>query len=115
MKNKLGDKERLGHILDSIYFITKAVEGKNETEFQNDFILHTATTKWLENIGEASYKITPAFKSLHTIIAWRQIEGLRHILVHEYFGIDLVRIWMILKNDLFKLNQDVQTLYNELE
>ncbi len=115
MKSKLGDKERLGHIPDSINFIVKALSDKTETDFQNDFILHTAITKWLENIGEASYKLTREFKSNHTVIAWRQIEGLRHILVHEYFGIDLIRIWIVLKNDLPLLKKEIQILYNEFD
>ena len=41
----MGDLERLGHILDSIDFIEKAMLNINEEEFYNDFILHTAVVK----------------------------------------------------------------------
>jgi uncharacterized protein with HEPN domain len=115
MKGEMGDKERLGHILDAIEFINKAIGTKTETDFQADFILHTAILKWLENIGEACYKLTRGFKSQHLEINWRLIEGLRHILVHEYFGIDLIRIWSVVINDLPALKMNVENLLKEFE
>lgn len=45
MKNKLGDKERLGHIIDYIQFIQKALKDVEKDKFNEDFILHTAVLK----------------------------------------------------------------------
>ena len=45
MKNKIGDKERLGHVLDCIAFIEKSLSGINQDEFNENFILHTAVQK----------------------------------------------------------------------
>ena len=92
MKNKLGDKERLGHVLDCVAFIEKSLNGISQDEFNKNFILHTAIQKWIEIIGEACYQISRDYKTKHPNIEWEKIQGLRHILVHEYFGVDLLRI-----------------------
>ena len=115
MKSKPGNKERLGHILDSINFIEQAMKAVNQEHFNSNFILHTAVVKWFEIIGEASYQLTPEYKKVNYKIEWRAIEGLRHILVHEYFGIDLYKLWDLYMNQLTELKTKITLLYNEFE
>lgn len=97
MKSRLGDKVRLQHILDAIELIEKALHDKTQADFQQDIILQAATERWVEIIGEATYKITSEFKKKYNDIEWKSIEGLRHVIVHEYFGLDLERIWLLHK------------------
>ena len=113
MKSKPGNKERLGHILDSINFIEQAMKDVNQEQFDANFILHTAVVKWFEIIGEASYQLTPEYKKVNYKIEWRAIEGLRHILVHEYFGIDLYKLWDLYLNQLSELKTTITKLYKE--
>ena len=40
-------------------------------------------------MGEAVYKLTKEFKESHTETPWRMIEKMRHILVHDYYQINL--------------------------
>jgi len=115
MKSKLGDFERLGHILDAINFIEKATFGKTESEFHQDFILHTAVVKWIEIVGEACYKVTRGLKSKHPQIEWRKIEGLRHVLVHEYFGIDMQIVWVVVNDYLPTLKREVIKIQNDVQ
>ena len=115
MKSKMGNKERLGHVLDAVNFIERAMHQVSEDEFKINFILHTAVVKWFEIIGEASYQITPEFKKLNNQVEWKGIEGLRHILVHEYFGIDLFKMWDLYKNQLPELKIVITKLYKESE
>jgi uncharacterized protein with HEPN domain len=49
--------------------------------------LRFAVIKNLEIIGEASYLLTKEFKSRHDSIEWKDIIGMRHILVHGYYQI----------------------------
>ena len=111
----MGDKERLGHIIDYAALIEKALIDVTEERFYEDFILNAAVLKWVEVIGEASYKITKTYKAAHTDIEWKRIEGMRHIAVHDYFGIDLPRIWQVAKNNVPGLKEKVSKLYNEFE
>jgi uncharacterized protein with HEPN domain len=106
--------ERLGHILDAIASIEKATVNKTFDDFFNNEILHTAVAKWIENIGEASYQIEKPLKEKYTAIDWKRIEGMRHIIVHEYFGIDLDAVWIVVELYLKELKQEVQKIIKDL-
>ncbi len=54
--------------------------------------------KNLEVIGEAAKRLSPEIKESHPEIAWRDIAGLRDIIVHEYFGLDLDIVWDVVEN-----------------
>lgn len=54
----------------------------------------------VEIIGEAAYMITNEYKSIHTELPWRQIEGMRHILVHGYYTISSDVLWDVIQNDI---------------
>jgi len=41
----------------------------------------------------------------HPEIDWEAIAGLRHILVHDYYNVDMNTIWEILKKDLPMLKE----------
>ena len=103
----------MGHILDSITFIERSLQDVSEDDFRINFILLTAVVKWFEIIGEASYQITKDFKAKNSNIHWEAIEGLRHILVHEYFGIDLLKVWELYKTQINDLKEKINKLYNE--
>ena len=71
-------------------------------------MMRCASVKQIEIIGEASNYITPETKALFTDIEWRKIIGMRHILVHEYFGTDFDLIWQVIINDLPELKKKSQ-------
>ena len=58
-------------------------------------------------IGEASNHISEEIKNQFSDIEWTQIIGMRNIFVHEYFGVDLILVWEIIKNDLPVLKEKV--------
>jgi len=64
----------------------------------------------LEIIGEAAGRLPKEFTQQHTEIAWEQIVGLRHRIVHDYFGIDLKLVWQILQQDLPAFQAQLATL-----
>ncbi|CAN5308254.1 hypothetical protein BH11BAC6_BH11BAC6_04600 [soil metagenome] len=59
-----------------------------------------ASIKQIEIIGEAAYFVTTETKTKFTEIAWEKIAGIRHILVHEYFGIDDQIVWQVILTDI---------------
>ncbi len=107
MKGKIGDKQRLLHMLESIKEIENYTTDVNYEAFMENSMLRFASIKQIEIIGEAANYITAETKMNFTEIQWRQIVGLRHILVHEYFGIDVNLIWQIIADDLPKLKEGI--------
>jgi len=77
-------------------------------------MMQFATVKQLEIIGEASNQLTDHFKKLYKEIEWREIVGLRNILIHEYFGIDTKIVWDILQIDLPKLKIRVEDILKQI-
>ena len=57
----------------------------------------------LEIIGEAASRLPEEFTSRHPATEWTKIVGLRHRIVHGYFGLDLEIIWTIVECDLPEL------------
>ncbi|SEW14384.1 HepT-like ribonuclease domain-containing protein [Chitinophaga arvensicola] len=115
MKGKMGDKQRLQHIADAILEIETYTTGKSLADFIENSMMRFASVKQIEIIGEAANLLTPELKELHTDVAWRQIIGLRHILVHEYFGIDAELIWQIVESDIPVLKERIEEILNNLE
>ncbi len=106
--------EWLKDILDAIEQIEKyAVRGEREYT-QNELI-----QKWmvyhLQIIGEAANKISYEIQNKSASTPWSQIIGLRNIIVHEYFGIDLEEIWNTVIIDIPKLKIEISKIINELE
>jgi len=114
MKGKIGDKQRLLHILESITEIEHYTSRADFNSFLKNSMMRFASIKQIEIIGEAANYITEETKSKFTSIQWRQIVGLRHILVHEYFGIDGNLIWQIIVNDIPKLKNEVQSVISSI-
>ena len=69
-------------------------------EFQRSPLHQHAIAKALENIGEAALKISDETKAAHPEIPWPQIISMRHRIAHDYFRLDLLRVWEIVQNDV---------------
>jgi len=114
MKGKIGDKQRLLHIIEAIEEIESYTNKADSEEFLTNSMMRFASIKQIEIIGEAANLISEETRKNFSEIEWRQIIGIRHILVHEYFGIDNDLIWQVIVNDLPKLKSKVSEILNSL-
>ena len=55
-----------------------------------------------------------AMKSTHATADWKSIVGLRNVLVHDYLGVNVARIWEIVERDLPDLKQQISTIQASL-
>jgi uncharacterized protein with HEPN domain len=100
----------LDDILGSIEAIERYVKGISEDDFKADMEKQDAVARRIEIIGEASKNIPDEYKKKHQEIPWRKIAGMRDILVHAYFGVNLDRIWAVLKKDLPALKKQIKEI-----
>jgi uncharacterized protein with HEPN domain len=107
MKGSIGDRQRLLHILEAIDEIQNYTSNTDIKDFLKNSMMRFACVKQIEIIGEAANYITPDTKSMFNDLEWKQIIGMRHILVHEYFGVDFDLIWQVIINDLPELKEKV--------
>lgn len=84
MRNNIGDEARLKHILDAISEIESYTKDSTFEKFTKSSMMKYATIKQLEIIVEAANHISEKLKEKYSDIEWREIVGLRNILIHEY-------------------------------
>ncbi len=100
MKDRLGDKERIGHMLDAIKDLGTVIGDKSYEDFCLTVAERFASVKLFEIIGEASMHVSYDLKMQHNKIQWNEIKGMRNILVHEYFGVSYETVYDTCKNYL---------------
>lgn len=94
-------------IIESINRIETYIGGANYESFCNNQMMVDAVIRNLEVIGEASRNISDEMKNKYSIIPWRQMTGLRNILIHEYFGVDESIIWNVITVNLEEMKPDL--------
>ena len=66
----------------------------------------------LEIIGEAVKQLPADIKRKYHKIEWKKIAGLRDILIHAYFGVDIEILWDIIKTKLPELKKETHNILN---
>ena len=113
MKNKISDKERLLHILDSIKTIQNFTKNISYDKYMEDLKLRLALVKLLEIIGEAAGQLSDNTMNEFSDIEWPILKSVRNVLVHEYFGIDYKIVWNSIQNNLPDLKQKLEKIINK--
>jgi uncharacterized protein with HEPN domain len=104
----------LEDILEAAGKISKYVAGMDFPAFAADSKTQDAVVRNLEIIGEAVRTLPEEIRSLRPAVDWRRISGLRNILIHEYFGVDVAIVWDIVQNKVPGLEAAVRTMLAEL-
>jgi len=115
MQDKLGDKARLFHIRDSIEKINHYVDGIDFKTFERHSMLKDACVRQLGIIGEASNRLSNKIKENNQAIEWKQIIGLRNIVIHQYFGIDDKALWEVIEEHLPELQTKIARIIESVE
>lgn len=100
----------LNDILNSIGRIEDYTKGISPEDLQEDPMREDAIIRNLSTIGEAVKNIPKEIRLRIPWVEWDDISGLRDILVHQYFELDIKTIWGIIKEDLPKLKRAVKSL-----
>ena len=77
--------------------------------------MFNATLRQLEIIGEASNRLSEDLLTENPSIPWARIIGLRNLVIHEYFGVDDLTIWNVIKINLPVLKEKVSLMILEVD
>ena len=102
-------------ILESIKLIEKYIRNISKENLDNNQKLKDSIVRRLEIIGEAVKNIPDNFRKKYPDVPWRKIAGLRDIIIHTYFNIDLDITWDIIKKDLPDLKEKMLRIKSELD
>ncbi len=103
----------LKHILDAIAKIESYIAvGREEFAAQSHW--QDAVIRQLEIIGEATKRLSAGLRVQYPEVPWRQIAGLRDVLIHDYMGVDIAAVWQITQKDLPPFKEHVQIMLREM-
>lgn len=106
------DRERLEHILAACREIREFPEGVDRSEFAESPLLQRAVEKDLEIIGEAASNLSQSTRTDLSSIPWKDIIGMRNILIHVYFDVETETVWKTVQTDLPKLRSKIEQVLN---
>jgi uncharacterized protein with HEPN domain len=83
-------------------------------DFIKDETLKRSFVRSLEIIGEATKNLPDDFRSKYPQVQWKEMAGLRDILIHRYFGVNYKSVWDVIKNKIPKLKEQIENILGEV-
>jgi len=104
------DRLYLIHIAECIERIESYVAGKDREAFLNSTLIQDAVVRNLQTLAESTQRLSDQAKEEADEIDWFKIAGFRNVLVHDYLGLDIERVWNILETELPVLKKAIQRM-----
>lgn len=115
MRERARDKGRLEDIVEYSNNVTMLIDGYSFDELVADKRTYYSVIKNVEIVGEAAFMLTSDFKKSHPEIPWKVVQGMRHVLVHDYATIDPKELYNTAVNDMKPLRQQVERIISETD
>ena len=104
----------LEDILESIKAIEEYSKGMNKEKLELSRLIQNAIIREIKIIGQAVKNIPINIKNEHKEIEWRKIAGMRDIIIHGYFRVDLNAVWNVIEKDIPILKKQIEKLKQEI-
>ncbi len=103
----------LAHMRDCLARITEYT-GNERGRFMGSRLVQDAVIRNLQTLAESSQRLSAGIKATEAHIPWRELSGFRNVIVHDYLGIDLDAVWLVVALDLPPLSEAVNRMLSRL-
>ena len=79
----------------------------------DSILIQDAVIRNLQIMGESARRLSVETRAGQPEVDWRGIIGLRNVIVHDYLGLSLVRVWEVVEQDLPALKGQVEAMLSE--
>jgi uncharacterized protein with HEPN domain len=107
--------EDIEDIVEAAQIINRFTDSVAFEEFRDNDMMVGAVLHYLQVIGEATKRVPEAIRAKYPDVEWRKITGLRDVLAHQYFVVDLARIWDVVQNKLPALHLSIAAILAQEE
>jgi len=105
----------LRHVLDAIARIEEYLQGVEEKTLHEQYLVQDGVIRQLEIIGEAVRHLSSELRDKCAHVPWQDIAGTRDKLIHDYFGVDIEKVWLMAREDIPVLKAEETKILRELE
>jgi len=102
------------HIIECIERIEAYAAGQTKDTFMASTLIQDAVLRNLQTLAESTQRLSDTLKNKHQEIDWYKISGFRNILVHDYLGVDIERVWNVIAKDIPALKSTIHSMRQEL-
>ena len=107
-REMLSDRVRLQHMLDAAKHAVTFAQGRTRSDLDADPMFARAVLHAVQEIGEAASRVSDDGRARVPDVPWTKIVGMRHRLVHVYWGVNLNLVWEVVIRDLPELMRAIE-------
>ncbi len=104
----------LDYILESIAYIQEYTKNVSKSKFLKSVSRQDQVIRRLEIIGEAVKSVPDEIRLKYKAVPWKKIAGMRDVLIHDYFEVELDLAWEAVKRDLPALKRQIVKIKKDL-
>lgn len=102
------------HIFEAVNAIQTQTKGITKEQFKDSEVLQGFIERKLEIIGEATKRISDDFKKQYPTVPWKDMAGMRDILIHQYTEVDEDIIWKTIIQKIPSLKENITIIIQEI-
>lgn len=107
------DKFYLVYILECVERINEFTEAGKDA-FMGSHLIQDAVLRNLSTLTESTLRLSDGLRDSYPDVAWKEIAKFRNVVVHDYLGVNLDRVWKIVENDLPVLERQARAILDDL-